>query len=42
MSIPLSYFETSWESSDVAAYGVQLYSDIDASRISYQGGKTLD
>jgi len=40
-SIPLGYFETSWESSDVAAHDVQLYSDIDASWISYQGGNSV-
>ncbi|OCL03285.1 DUF1793-domain-containing protein [Glonium stellatum] len=41
-SVPLSYFEASWESSDGVAHDVQLYSDIDASWISYESGKTVD
>lgn len=38
-SIPLGYFETSWESSDGAAYDVQLYSDIDAYALAIKAGR---
>ncbi|OCK77996.1 DUF1793-domain-containing protein [Lepidopterella palustris CBS 459.81] len=41
-SIPLSYFEASWESTDGAAHDVQLYSDVNGAWISYESDKALE
>lgn len=40
-SIPLSYLQTSFESTDGQAHDVQLYSDINAAWTSYESNKTI-
>ncbi|GAB7357030.1 hypothetical protein MBLNU459_g7856t2 [Dothideomycetes sp. NU459] len=40
-SIPLSYWQTSYESTDGGTHDVQLYSDVNAAWISYESNKTI-
>jgi len=41
-SIPLSYLETSFRSTDGQPHNVQLYSDVNAAWISYESNKTIN
>lgn len=41
-SIPLSYLETSYSSTDGQPHSVQLYSDVNGAWISYESNKTIE
>lgn len=40
-SIPLSYLQTSYKSTDGSSHDVQLYSDVNAAWIAYESNKTI-